>query len=267
MNNTIGKPTDLSVGNNSIIKLIQITDTHILDQGHDEFYGFNTTDSLKNVISAINRKEQDADIILLTGDLVQEPSTTAYQKLAAILSSLTIPLYCLAGNHDDPEIMAYVMGVNGAGANRLVKLGNWLLILLNTHLPGEHGGKLSSDELSFLNKTLERHTNQHVLIALHHHPFSINSAWMDKMALFNGDELLKIIDQYEQVKVIIWGHIHQAFEAIRNQKKFLGTPSTGTQFKPGSDVFALDDKPPGYRKILLHRNGDVNSQVVYLRKH
>lgn len=256
--------TELSVKSNSEITLVQITDTHILDEGATSFDGYDTAASLNKVIEKIKTNEKNADLLLLTGDLVHEPTQSSYQKLADCLHDLTIPLYCLPGNHDEPDMLDYVMGMNGVDSNRLIKIGNWLIILLNSHLPGEHSGQLSETELHFLQSSLAMSSEPHVLIALHHHPVSINSTWMDSMSLLNQGDFLSIADQHEQIKAIIWGHIHQEFEINRNNVKLLGTPSTCLQFVAGSDAFAVDDKTPAYRKINLFSNGEIETTVFYL---
>lgn len=264
MNNITETITELAIKDTDQITIIQITDTHILDDGAPSFNNFDTTASLNKVIQQIKTKEKNTSAILLTGDLVHEATQTSYQKLADSLSSLTIPLYCLPGNHDNPEMMEYVMGTNGVDSSRLIKLGNWLIILLNSHFAGEHGGCLSKGELNFLKLSLKRHTKFNCMIALHHHPISINSSWMDSMILDNAAEFFDVLDQFKQVRAIIWGHIHQQFETERKNMKLLGTPSTCLQFKPGSDAFAVDDKTPAYRRIRLAKEGGVETSVVYL---
>lgn len=248
------------------IKLIQITDTHILDDSAASFNDFDTSASLHQVIEKIKENEADADAVLLTGDLVHEASKSSYQKLADHLSTLTTPLLCLPGNHDVPELMEYVMGDNGYDTGKTLKIGKWLIILLNTCVIGEHSGELSESELAFLRATLEANRDSHCLIALHHHPVSVHSSWMDSMILNNAEEFLQLIDEFNHVRCIIWGHIHQEFKSVRNNVSLLGTPSTCLQFRPKSDVFAVDKKAPAYRKIELLANGKINTQVIYLTK-
>jgi 3',5'-cyclic-AMP phosphodiesterase len=245
-------------------KLIQITDTHIMDDGAPSFNDFDTSASLLQVIDNIKQSEVDADCVLLTGDLVHEATKTSYQKLADHLSYITIPLFSLPGNHDNPDQMDYVLGSNGFDTGKTIKLGQWLIILLNSCVIGEHSGELTDSELAFLRETLESNKAYHCLVALHHHPVSIDSPWMDSMILNNADKFWEIIDDFDHVKVIIWGHIHQKFETIRNDVELFGTPSTCLQFKPKSDVFAVDNKSPAYRKIELFESGKVKSEVIYI---
>ena len=264
MNDFTETATEISIKHTDAISIVQITDTHILAEDATLFHEYDTSASLNNVIKQIKNVEQDTDLVLLTGDLVHEPTKASYQKLADSLSSLTAPLYCLPGNHDNPETMQYIMGTNGVDASKLVKLGNWLLILLNSHVTGEHSGLLSEDELSFLHNSLHKYSDLHCLIALHHQPVSINSSWMDSMNLRNANAFFKIIDQFKQVKAIIWGHIHQEFEAKRDNVMLFGTPSTCLQFQPGADTFKIDDKPPAYRNLMLVSDGTIKTRVVYL---
>lgn len=260
------KPVELAIKSPDSIKIIQITDTHILDDGAPSFNDFDTSASLLQVVARIKDGEADADFILLTGDLIHEATRSSYQKLADYLSSLTIPILSLPGNHDDAEMMNDVMAANGHDVGKVFKAGAWLIILLNTCLKGEHRGELARSELEFLQTTLESNPGTHCLIALHHHPVQINSSWMDAMALTNAKEFLNVIDDFEHVRGIIWGHIHQEFELLRNNVLLLGSPSTCLQFKPKSIAFTMDDKSPAYRKLVLCSNGIFNNKVVYLNE-
>lgn len=257
-------PCHLAPASEDVIKVIQITDTHILDDDESLFNDFDTSASLLAVLETIKTDEADADLVLLTGDLVHEPTNSAYQKLADHLASVTTPLFYLPGNHDDPVKMAYVMGNNGFDHSNLVTIGNWSIVLLNTHATGEQGGELDQSELEFLQYCLEMHSEYNLLIAFHHHPVLINTPWMDGMALSNSAALFELLDPCQHVKGIVWGHIHQVYEDLRAHYQLLGSPSTCMQFTPQSDTFAVDDKPPAYRKLELHSDGRLLSTVNFI---
>jgi Icc protein len=42
------------------------------------------------------------------------------------------------------------------------------------------------------------------------------------------------------------------------------TPSTGAQFLPKSDRFAVDSRPPAYRPFALHPDGRIESAVRWV---
>jgi Icc protein len=46
--------------------------------------------------------------------------------------------------------------------------------------------------------------------------------------------------------------------------QIIGTPSTCRQFKPGSDKFAVDERPPAYRRIYLHADGQFETELVWV---
>jgi Icc protein len=67
------------------------------------------------------------------------------------------------------------------------------------------------------------------------------------------------------VAAVLFGHAHQAFDAIREGVRYLGCPSTVDPFRPGSDVFARDDAPPGVRWLALHADGTLETEVAWVR--
>lgn len=243
------------------ISVVQITDTHIFADPLAEFDGINPSNSLSAVINNIQSLHSDYDFIIASGDLVHEPDTNSYGVLRQHLKHFDKPVYCLAGNHDDPSLMQTVLNSDGIYACDYLNVDNWLLVFLNSCVKDSHSGNIDSAQLEQLADRLDNSRAEHVMICLHHHPLPIGSLWMDQMMLENADELFSIIDQSQLVRAMIWGHTHQQFEAQRGQIRMMGTPSTCTQFKPMTDAYEKDDLSPGYRKIYLYKDGEVESEV------
>ena len=63
------------------------------------------------------------------------------------------------------------------------------------------------------------------------------SRWLDRVGLTNAAEFLHTIDQHKNVRAIVWGHVHQAYDGLRKGVRLLATPSTCAQFLPHSDEF------------------------------
>jgi Icc protein len=87
---------------------------------------------------------------------------------------------------------------------------------------------------------------------------------MDRMKLADAKALFNVIDRHSQVRGLLFGHIHQDFEAERQGVKLIGSPSTCLQFLPESDDFALDALPPAWRRLTLHPDGRIDTQVHYV---
>jgi len=134
------------------------------------------------------------------------------------------------------------------------------VIALNSHEQDSVAGWLADEELARL-ELLLLNGEKHVLVAIHHHPVSIGSRWMDDIGLKNQDELWSVIDRFPQVRAMLCGHIHQEFDVMRGEVRILGTPSTCVQFVPEQDDFCLDDSSPGYRWLQLLQDGSIRTGV------
>ncbi len=248
---------------NTTLRIVQITDSHLFANPASKLNGLNTLNSLQQVMQAVIVCKPD--IILFTGDLVDTPTNAAYQQVASVIGQSPIPVYCLAGNHDQPEQLKQSLSSEKIRVDDSAIVGAWQLIFLNSYQAGTHSGRLVDNNLQMLNSNLSKHPKRPALICLHHHPVPIDSLWMDTMGLQQADELFAVLDRYPQVKAVVWGHIHQQFEQRRKGVKLLGSPSTCVQFMPGATEFSLDDKPPGYRWLNLHIDGEIETGVTYLK--
>jgi len=147
-----------------------------------------------------------------------------------------------------------------------LRIGSWSLIMLSTFLAGEDAGGLGPARLQGLRQALAVHAGQHVLVAMHHHPLPMGSTWLDGVALRDATAFWQVIDQHPEVRGVVCGHVHQASDRTRNQLRFMSTPSTCAQFLPGSEFFALDERPPGMRWLELHADGTIETEVTWAPK-
>ncbi|HEY3486882.1 MAG TPA: phosphodiesterase, partial [Gammaproteobacteria bacterium] len=212
-------------------KLVQLTDCHLLADCAADYKGVNPSRSLKQVCEHIAEHHPDTGLLVLTGDLSQDESVESYTRLCSLVSQFKVPVYALPGNHDNLQNMRVAFG-DKIEINQSIVLEPWKIHLLNSTVPGETAGMLGASELDRLQQQLRLHSDAPSLIALHHHPVIIGSDWMDRLGLRNADALLSILHCHQQVKAVLFGHIHQAFHHRQGSITYLGTPSTCVQFKP-----------------------------------
>lgn len=243
------------------VRLVQLTDTHVFGDPAGHFDGMDTAQSLREVVSMVHAHDWPADAVALTGDLVHEATAQAYRRLLDLLSGLQAPIHFLPGNHDDPALMRRVLGARAYTAVQGLALGAWQLLFVNTHLPGTHAGFLASEALDALEHELGAQRERPVLILLHHPPLSVGSPWMDGMGLRNADALWELLGDFPNVASLVFGHAHQVFEARVGAVRVLGTPSTCVQFMPGTDRYRKDTARAGYRWLLLHADGTLDTGV------
>lgn len=224
--------------------------------------GCPTMQSLQTVVTCVGKLSPCPDLLLLTGDLSQDETRASYEHLHALLSPLGIPAYWLAGNHDQSLAdMAMALDTPPISAQKCFQRGDWNFVLLNTMMTQQVQGCLTADTLEWLEQQLCQNADLPTLVALHHHPLPIASAWMDAIALQNPDDLFAVLDRHPQVKLVLFGHIHQEFDQWRNGVRYLGAPSTCIQFLPKSEAIALDLAGPGFRLLKLDCDGSHQTWI------
>lgn len=249
------------------LRLLQISDTHLHAAADSRMRGVTTYATLLSVLEHVQHDARwPVHAILATGDIVQDESRAGYERFRTTIEPLGVPVLSIPGNHDDPKLMDEVLTGGRFQVGGELREGAWTIVMLSTFLAGEDAGGLGPARLQGLRKSLAANAGQHVLVAMHHHPLPMGSTWLDGVALRDAKAFWEVIDAFPNVRVVLSGHVHQASDQQRGDVRFLSTPSTCAQFLPGSDFFALDDRPPGLRWLTLHADGRIETEVAWAAK-
>ncbi|WP_462381153.1 3',5'-cyclic-AMP phosphodiesterase [Pseudomonas sp. Marseille-QA0892] len=246
------------------VTLVQLTDSHLFAHEEGKLLGLTTQDSLQRVVQLVRQEQgDDIDLVLATGDLAQDGSMAAYERFEALTAPLRVPLAWTVGNHDDACAMRErSLGERWVGP--VVDMGAWRIVMLETAVPNEVHGALSVEVLEMLDNALSTADGRHVLLAMHHHPVSVDSAWMDQIGLQSPEALFDRVDLNDAVRGIVWGHVHQPVDRRRGNVRLLASPSTCVQFKPLSETFEVTSEAPGYRWLKLHGDGSIDTGISRL---
>ncbi len=252
-----------------VVRLVQITDPHLFSDSNETLLGVNTYQSFQAVLTEIQQSNFSFDAVLATGDLVQDYQISAYHRFAQMVEPLNKPVFWLEGNHDTQPQMSLQLGEYAhIHADKQILAGKkWQILLLNSQISNAPSGKLSYGQQVWLQQKLSELPERFTLVALHHNILPTNSAWLDQHSLKNSNELADILNQFDNVKAILHGHIHQEVNAVWNGIQIFATPSTCIQFKPNCDNFTLDFLPPGWREIELWADGRVKTNVKRLNSN
>ena len=244
------------------LRVVQITDTHLNRIEGGTLLGLDTDFSLQQVLQRVLAERDSIDLVLATGDIADNGSEEAYRRARDYFSRLAAPVLWLPGNHDHAEVMAAVLGQRGE-LQRTAETGHWQVLMLNSQIPGAVGGRLGAAELQTLRSCLQdaARRSQHVLVCLHHQPVAMGSAWIDRQMLADSEDFLALLGQFDCVRGVLWGHVHQQLDRDYNGWQLMATPSSCVQFAPGSDGFKADDAPPGYRWLDLLADGRIETGV------
>ena len=239
--------------------LVQVTDTHLTGDSDGTLLGMNTERSARQVIDAALASQQP-DCVLVTGDIAADGQAAAYEQLNGFFNH-RVPTLWLPGNHDD--VRAQKDAYRDHLKRRIVGR-HWDVLMLETQVAGKVGGYFSSAELDALQRAVADAAagDKSLLIATHHPLRAFQSTWLDEQAVSNASAALTIMQALSDRVVVVSGHVHQESDAVVQGVRMLTTPSTCIQFAPQSHDFALDDKQPGYRRIVLQPNGQIETQVI-----
>jgi len=243
--------------------LVQLTDIHLMASPEQTLRGVNTQATLEKVLAAIANLDQAPDLLLLTGDLANDGDATAYQRLREAITPLSIPTYALMGNHDLRDRLSQHLTNHLIHYQSQIVINGWQILCLDSTVPDQIGGYLSQESLNWLGATLIAN-DLPTLIALHHPPVLLQSAWIDGMGLANREAFWAVCDRFPQVRVVLCGHAHQQADLQHGAISCLVSPSTCMQFLPKSKHFALDPHGrPAWRWLELKSDGSYTTGVGF----
>jgi Icc protein len=226
--------------------------------------GVNTYASLWSVLEHYRGSDWRADVAVVSGDLIQDDSREAYGHFTDLMSALALPVYCLPGNHDLRPLMQEALAGPSFHYCTTFERDDWLIACLDSCEDGRAGGALAATELDRFDSLVAGSAAAHVAVFLHHPPVRMGSRWLDSVGLDNGDTVLRRFAASGRVRVAVFGHVHQVYDAEHHGLRVIATPSTCRQFAPGSDEFAVDDNPPAYRRFELLSDGHFQHELVWV---
>lgn len=249
---------------NADVRLLQISDPHLFADPRGHLRGAVTLESLERVLAHAMGRRRNIDAVLCTGDIVND-DPGGYVHFSRLLGALGKPVYCIPGNHDAAEQLHKALARPPFQTSGHADLGQWRIVLLDSSVPGRTSGRLAPSELQRLQQALQG-GEQHVMVCVHHQPVGMASRWLDALGIENAEQLFEVLDTHGQgrVRLLCFGHVHQCFDERRRGVRLLATPSTCVQFRPLSNDFALDTRPPAYRLLTLHADGTVDTEVVWV---
>lgn len=240
-------------------RVLQITDCHLGDTQGDTLLGLDADYSLQLVLQQMQPFVADADLLVCTGDLSNEGSQAAFERLLSYLPD--VPQVWLPGNHDSNALMVEAL----AGKQQFLgerMLGNWQLTMLDSTIENKVPGLLAPVELERAIHALETKPKANHIFFTHHPMLPVGCKWLDWQAIDQGESILSKLAGYPQLKAVVNGHVHQDMQQQFAHISLYSTPSTSVQFKSYSDDFALDpEQMPGFRVIDLHDDGRYETYV------
>ena len=217
---------------------------------------FMNSDAVKD----INRL--GVDNVIIKGDIADRGLPKQFEDARITFDDFKIPYHAFLGNHDylaqakGEDVDGYAL-LGQPAAPRVVELGGWRLILLETSEPGEHYGVFGGDRIAWLDRQLleSAERDSPTLLLMHHHPVPPERAdgFPNRIGIKPEDstQLFKTVGNCAQVKGVLIGHTH------RNRvRQYSASGSI-----PWAEVANSKDYPGAFAHYRLFEDGSFRQEV------
>lgn len=252
--------------------IAQISDLHVQTPGQLAYGVVDTNVLVANAIAQLNQLTSVLDVIVASGDLVQNGTAAEYEQLKSLLAPLQCPIYLMPGNHDNRGQLQQIFSDHtylASGATHLsytVETYAIRMIMLDSIIPGQGQGCIDPERITWLEQQLLAAPDKPTLLFMHHPPFATGIPWMDRKLPQGTDQLAELIRQHPQVKRISCGHLHRTIHCgwagtVATSQPSLAHQSTLDLAADAPSQFAME--PPAYQ-LHLWTNNNLISHTVFV---
>lgn len=242
----------MSKGAGSPTLLAQLSDPHLrVGRGDRE-----PAAALAAAVKAVLALNPQPHAVIVSGDLAEDPGARTYERVRELLAPLPMPVYVLAGNHDDRDGLReyFVLDGSTGGAGEpfiyTAKLRGLRIVAADTTIPGHEEGSLDFERRAWIEAQLALDRETPTILALHHPPIEIGIKALDEIGLPPQDRaaLAEILALNPQVRRVITGHVHRGAFGVLGGCGVVACPSTWLQAPleiPGKELHLVNE-PPGF---------------------
>jgi 3',5'-cyclic AMP phosphodiesterase CpdA len=238
--------------------IAQISDPHLRPRGILYKGVVDPATALAAAVGQINELKPLPDLVLLTGDVVEEGHADEYAAAREILDGLRPRLLAIPGNHDERDAFRRAFGDHphlppDGPLHFVADTGGPVRIIgFDVTVPDHHHGEVDVPAIEWLADALSSAPHRPTFIMMHQPPLSCGVPYLDAYNCRGGDRLASLVARYPTVERILCGHVHRHM-LIRFGGTLLCTaPSTATAIALHPQVDARPAsflEPPGF---LLH---------------
>ncbi|MBX9454555.1 MAG: phosphodiesterase [Rhizobium sp.] len=251
------------------MKFIHVTDLHLVPED-EVLWGLKPIETLDACLADIARHHSDAAFVAITGDLAERGEVAAYALLKQRLATLDLPVLLMLGNHDDrpnfTQVFADVPLDHGGFVQQVREAHGGVFLFLDTLKgPPSSAGLYTPERRQWLTQQLDKAGGRPVYLFMHHPPFAIAHALMDKIMLDDPEEFAALLQGHD-VRHIFFGHGHRAVSGVWRGISFSALPSLNHQLPlvGGSVETVYSHEPPAYAVVHVTGEGIIVHNDAFL---
>jgi 3',5'-cyclic AMP phosphodiesterase CpdA len=251
------------------VLIAQLSDLHVRPAGQLYQGVADSNRMLGEAIVHLHGLDRRPDLVLLTGDLVDQGQPEEYAAARALLSALTIPWLVIPGNHDHRDNFRAAFADHSylppAGPlHYCIDDYPVRIIALDSCVPGQHHGSIEPAGLAWLEATLATNRSKPTLVMLHHPPFVCGIPYLDRYRYREPIPLASILEAVGNVEIVVCGHVHRPM-----LRRWAGTvvcacPSTTTEIALQLRPEAPAQSFIGPRACMLHWWDENHGMITHI---
>lgn len=256
----------------SDLTIAQFSDCHLFADIKTLHHNANVYQNLTLVLANL-AKDSTLSAIIFTGDLSQDHSEKSYKNfvLAVEKSEIKIPIYYLAGNHDNENLLRHYLSKPPFISNKIIENKQWQIFLLNSK-SDTPAGVITQQSLNSIEEKINPDKNQ--LLFIHHHPIDVGY-FVDRHGLQNHQQFWQFISKHNSIKAIACGHVHRALmltkQVAQHKVQVFTCPATSIQFDPSAKIvkalpvstLKITEQGIGYRRFVLPINAELSTSLHF----
>lgn len=258
------------------MKLVHISDIHL---NADPILGLDSIANFKKCLAYVEAHDQDAERVVITGDLTHYGLEESYRELAEILagSSLKGKLEprLMIGNHDNRATFASVFPDTKRDDGGFVQ---WtedtpagVFVYMDTVDQGQHSGRYCESRMAWLQDVLNRARakGQKAYLFMHHNPVRVHVANADIIGLIDERALQALLGDYNDTAAhVFFGHCHYTLSGAVSGVPYSAPRSTNhvcwPEFSGQINRMGYGNLAPNYNVCFLEENSTVVHSIDFL---
>lgn len=237
--------------------IAQLSDPHIRPKGRLYKDLIDSNAAFVRAVEHLHTLDRRPDLVVLSGDLVDEGNRDEYAHAVELLETLTIPYLVMPGNHDDREAFRAAFAAHAylpakGSLSYCIDEHPVRIVALDSTVPGRHFGHIEPPDLEWLRATLAADPLKPTIVLLHHPPFLSGIGYLDKYNYTQHNALEAVLRSFWNVEAVLCGHVHRVIV-----KRWAGTlvcacPSTTSQIALRLAHNAEPESYEGPAACMLH---------------
>ena len=213
------------------LRIVHLSDTHLFgDPAALHYNRVDTREALSRTLGAADSMT-DLDLVVASGDLSDDGTVEIYHEVARQIGGFVTAhgataVYAM-GNHD---VRAGFESVLGIRETILMRRG-FRVITLDSTVPESGYGRLTNEQLNWLESELALPAPNGTILVLHHPPIPASSTLLQALELHDPSRLLEICSTSD-VRVILAGHYHHALVSAGRGVPVVVSPGVANHSDP-----------------------------------